>query len=151
MVFEYAGFKGSFDGMDPTVITEIAEYISKETNYIIPPMTPFIGKNFNTTKAGIHADGLMKDEEIYNIFDTSALLNRPPLVTISSTSGAAGIAYWLNNYYKFPKNKELSKTDPLVVFIKNWVDNEYANGRVTFISDDEVEKLVKQFNENNQN
>ena len=41
MVFEYASFKGSFDGMDPTVITEIADYISKETNYDIPPMTPF--------------------------------------------------------------------------------------------------------------
>ena len=40
--------------------------------YDIPPMTPFVGENFNVTKAGIHADGLMKDEEIYNIFDTKA-------------------------------------------------------------------------------
>ena len=30
-------------------------------------MTPFVGRNFNVTRAGIHADGLLKDEEIYNI------------------------------------------------------------------------------------
>ena len=65
MVFEYASLKGSLDGMDPTVITEIAEYFKNEMGYDIPPMTPFVGENFNVTKAGIHADGLMKDEEIY--------------------------------------------------------------------------------------
>lgn len=67
MVFEYASLRGSFDGMDPTVITEIADYFRNEIGYDIPEMTPFVGRNFNTTRAGIHADGLLKDEEIYNI------------------------------------------------------------------------------------
>lgn len=40
MVFEYASLRGGFDGMNPTVITEIAEYLEKETGYEIPPMTP---------------------------------------------------------------------------------------------------------------
>ena len=71
MVFEYASLRGSFDGMDPTVITEIADFFRKDVGYDIPPMTPFVGRNFNVTKAGIHADGLLKDEEIYNIFNTS--------------------------------------------------------------------------------
>ena len=71
MVFEYASLKGSLDGMDPTVVTEIGEYFKNEMGYDIPPMTPFVGENFNVTKAGIHADGLMKDEEIYNIFNTT--------------------------------------------------------------------------------
>ena len=145
MVFEYAAFKGTFDGMNPRIITEIADYISKETNYTIPPMTPFIGENFNTTKAGIHADGLIKDEEIYNIFDTKLMLNKPPLVTVSNTSGAAGIAYWLNNYYNLPESKRFSKSSELVLFIKKWVDNEFDNGRVTFISADEMKKLVAEF------
>ena len=85
MVFEYASLRGSFDGMDPTVITEIAEYFKENMGYVIPPMTPFVGRNFNVTRAGIHADGLLKDEEIYNIFNTKKLLNRPASVLISKT------------------------------------------------------------------
>ena len=44
MVMEYASLRGSLDGMDTTVITEIAEYFKKEMGYKIPPMTPFVGK-----------------------------------------------------------------------------------------------------------
>ena len=62
MVFEYASLRGSLDGMDPTAITEIARYFRDEMGYDIPPMTPFVGDSFNVTKAGIHADGLIKDE-----------------------------------------------------------------------------------------
>ncbi|NLK97574.1 MAG: 2-isopropylmalate synthase, partial [Epulopiscium sp.] len=46
MVIEYAQLRGTTDGMDTTVITEIAEYFEKEIGYKIPPMTPFVGKNF---------------------------------------------------------------------------------------------------------
>jgi len=67
---EYIQIRGSADGMNVAVISEIADYFKKEIGYEIPPMTPFVGDNFNATRAGIHADGLMKDEEIYNIFDT---------------------------------------------------------------------------------
>ena len=99
MVFEYASLRGSLDGMDPTAITEIARYFRDEMGYDIPPMTPFVGDSFNVTKAGIHADGLMKDEEIYNIFNTRKILGRAPGVAISNTSGLAGIAYWINDRY----------------------------------------------------
>ena len=75
--------------MGATGITEIGEYFKREIGYDIPPMTPFVGENFNVTKAGIHADGLMKDQEIYNIFDTEKILNRAPGVSVSKTSGAA--------------------------------------------------------------
>ena len=96
MVMEYASLRGTLDGMDTTAITEIANYFKNEIGYDIPPMTPFVGRNFNVTRAGIHADGLLKDEEIYNVFDTKKLLNRPASVQISKTSGLAGIAYWIN-------------------------------------------------------
>ena len=79
MVFEYAQLRGTLDGMDTTVITELAEYYEKELGYKHPAQTPFVGSNFNVTRAGIHADGLLKNEEIYNIFDTGKFLNRPPL------------------------------------------------------------------------
>ena len=143
MVFEYASLKGTLDGMDTRAITEIADYIVNETNYDLPPMTPFVGKSFNVTRAGIHADGLMKDEEIYNIFDTTALLGRPPLVAISATSGLAGIACWINNYYRLEGDKAVDKKHPCIAKMKEWIDKEYENGRVTVISDDELEALMK--------
>ena len=90
MVVEYASLKGTTNGMDTTVITELADYYQNELGYDIPPMTPFVGQSFNVTRAGIHADGLLKDEEIYNIFDTGKILNRPAIVSVSNVSGLAG-------------------------------------------------------------
>jgi isopropylmalate/homocitrate/citramalate synthase len=99
MVIEYASLRGTLDGMDPTAITELAHFFKRELGYDIPPMTPFVGENFNITRAGIHADGLMKDVEIYNIFNTGKILNRPAAVGISNSSGLAGLAYWMNVNY----------------------------------------------------
>ncbi len=145
MVFEYAQLKGTLDGMDTTVITELAEYYQKELDYEIPPRTPFVGKNFNVTRAGIHADGLLKNEEIYNIFDTEKFLNRPALVSVSNTSGLAGIAHWLNSYFKLKGDDQISKSHPMVVKIKEWVDNEFDNGRITVITDKELLKLIEEY------
>jgi len=145
MVFEYASLRGSMDGMDPTVITEIGEYFQKEMGYEIPPMTPFVGRSFNATRAGIHADGLMKDEEIYTIFDTKKLLNRPAVVEISKTSGAAGIAYWIDQNYGLKDDAKMKKQDPLVVRLKEWIDSQYENGRQTMISHKEMEEKIKEF------
>jgi len=142
MVFEYASLRGSMDGMDPTVITEIAEYFKHDIGYDIPTMTPFVGRSFNATRAGIHADGLLKDAEIYTIFDTKKLLNRPATVEISNTSGLAGIAYWINQHFGLSEAEEIAKTDPLVVALKAWVDSEYEQARQTVISHKElVEKI----------
>ncbi|MBQ6660040.1 MAG: 2-isopropylmalate synthase [Lachnospiraceae bacterium] len=138
MVFEYASLRGHLNGMNTQVITEIAEYIQRETNYEIPPMTPFVGANFNLTRAGIHADGMMKNPEIYNIFDTGALLNRPPKVSISNTSGVAGVAFWVNEHRKMKGEEPLPKTDPVIKSIYDWVMSEYDGGRITVISEDEL-------------
>ena len=138
MVFEYAQLRGTLDGMDTKVITELAEYYEKEIGYHIPPSTPFVGKNFNVTRAGIHADGMMKNEEIYNIFDTEKFLGRPALVAVSNTSGAAGIAYWINAWYKLPEERRVDKSSPLVTKMKEWVDKEYEDGRVTVLTDEEL-------------
>ncbi len=143
MVMEYVQLRGTSDGMNLRVITEIAEYFENELNYKIPPRTPFVGRSFNATRAGIHADGLLKDEEIYNIFDTEKILGRPPIVVISSHSGLAGIAAWLNSYFDLKGDDALDKKDERVVKIKEWIDNEYNNGRTTVIGDSEMELLAK--------
>ena len=142
MVFEYAQLRGDLNGMDTTVITELAEYYEKEIGYHIPDRTPFVGKNFNVTRAGIHADGLLKNEEIYNIFDTEKFLNRPVLCAVSNTSGLAGIAHWINTYYKLKGDKQVDKSSQLVHLIKEWVDDEYAGGRVTVLTDDELVAVI---------
>ena len=144
MVFEYASLRGSLDGMDPTVITEIADYFTHDIGYKIPVMTPFVGENFNVTRAGIHADGLLKDEEIYTIFDTNKLLNRPATVSVGKTSGLAGIAYWINQYYRLEDSCKVGKNDELVHALKTWVDEEYEQGRQTVLSNKELEEKIEE-------
>ena len=143
MVFEYAQLKGDLNGMDTKVITELAEYYEKEIGYQIPPRTPFVGKNFNVTRAGIHADGLLKNEEIYNIFDTEKFLNRPALCAVSNTSGLAGIAHWMNTYLKLKGDDQFSKNSELVQELKKWVDTQYDDGRVTVLTDNELLTQIK--------
>ena len=127
-----------------TVITEIADYFQHEMGYEIPPMTPFVGRNFNVTRAGIHADGLLKDEEIYTIFDTKKILNRPAAVQISKTSGLAGIAYWVNQHYTMADGTPVDKRDPLIVSMKTWIDQEYEDERQTAMTDKELHEMVEQ-------
>lgn len=142
MVFEYAQLKGTLDGMDTTVITELAEYFEKEIGEQQPPRTPFVGKNFNVTRAGVHADGLLKNEEIYNIFDTDKFLSRPAVVAVSNTSGLAGIAHWINTHFKLDKDKAVDKKNPVVKAVKEWVDRQYDTGRVTVITDEELLQAI---------
>ena len=145
MIMEYASLRGSMDGMDPTVITEIADYYKNEIGYRVPPMQPFVGRSFNVTRAGIHADGLMKDEKIYNIFDTGKLLNRRPSVMIGKSSGLAGIAYWINDNYDLPASKAVGKHDKLVEDLKTWIDKEYEGGRQTSLSVSELEAKIEEY------
>ena len=147
MVMEYAALRGSTDGMDTTVITEIAEYFERELDYTIPPMTPFVGSAFNLTRAGIHADGIMKDTEIYNIFDTEKILNRKAEVAISNTSGTAGIAYWINNHLGLTADAALTKQSPLVVKVKEEIDALYEDGRTTLMGNEELMGIVNRIKE----
>lgn len=142
MVFEYAQLKGTLDGMDTTVITEMVDYFESEIGYVLPSRTPFVGKNFNVTRAGVHADGLLKNEEIYNIFDTDKFLNRPALVAVSNTSGVAGITHWINSFYKLKGDAQVSKQDPVVLKVKEWVDTQYEEGRITVITDEELTSVI---------
>ncbi|MGM9652874.1 MAG: 2-isopropylmalate synthase [Eubacteriales bacterium] len=144
MVIEYASLRGTTDGMELPVITEIAEYFEHEIGYKIPPRTPFVGANFNVTRAGIHADGLMKDEEIYNIFNTGKLLNRPARVAIDVHSGLAGIALWLNNRLA-DRHADLwiEKQSPIVAAMKARVDQQYESGRTTSMGDEELLAILR--------
>ncbi|MEA5049176.1 MAG: 2-isopropylmalate synthase [Eubacteriales bacterium] len=138
MVMEYCQLRGTTDGMNLEVITQIAEYFEKEIGYEIPPQTPFVGHNFNSTRAGIHADGLLKDERIYSIFDTGKILNRPAEVMVDAHSGAAGIAYWLNTHM----GVDIDKKSPVISNIKERIDTLYEACRTTVMSNDELEAIA---------
>ena len=65
-------------------------------------------------------------------------MNRRALVSVSNTSGAAGMAFWINAYYKLPQGSQVDKNSELVSRLKEWVDKEYEEGRVTVLTDDEL-------------
>ena len=81
----------------------------------------------------------MKNEEIYNIFDTAALLKRPLAVNVTDRSGVAGVALWIRQH----TGQNLPKDHPAVEAIHAWVTQQYASGRTTAISDEEMAEQVK--------
>jgi citrate (Re)-synthase len=141
LAIEYASLTGSPNGMDLTAITDIANYIC-EIGTEIPSNYPFVGDRFNVTMAGIHADGVMKNEEIYNIFDTTKILNRPYGVNITNRSGIAGVGFWVNQELARRGLPTVEKRDPRVAKMFQWVEEQYAAGRVTSIS---PEEMMQQF------
>ena len=62
---------------------------------------------------------------------------------ISNTSGASGIAIWINAHLKLTGEAAIDKKDPLVTELKAWVDQQYAEGRVTAITDDELKAQLR--------
>ncbi|MFN0094181.1 MAG: 2-isopropylmalate synthase [Dehalococcoidia bacterium] len=140
LVFWLIGLTGEAHGIDTTVISEIADYY-REIGEPIDQRLPFVGDNFNVTRAGIHADGLIKDEEIYNPFDTTRLLNRPPGVAITDKSGAAGLLMWMQKH-RPAEAAGLDKRDARLTRILDRVLAEFDDGRVTSLADEEVHRLV---------
>ncbi|GCD08453.1 HMGL-related enzyme [Clostridium tagluense] len=143
MVIEYGQIKGTVKDMNLKLITEIGQYFEGEFKYSIPPRTPFVGSEFNVTRAGIHADGILKDEEIYNIFDTEKILGRPIVVSVNEHSGHAGIAAWVNTYFRLVEEDKIGKKDERINIIKEWVNKQYETGRNTVMKNEELESIVK--------
>jgi isopropylmalate/homocitrate/citramalate synthase len=139
---EYIALKGDMCGIDTTVITELAEYM-QSIGFPIPENYPFVGKYFNTTRAGIHAGGLRQNERIYNVMDTGKLLNRPPRVAITDKSGADGIAHWVNEFFGLKDEERISKIK--IHKLARWVMDQYdVEGRLTAISDQELEAKTEE-------
>ena len=141
-VFEYIALKGDLCGIQPEVITELARYM-RSIGFPIPDNYPFVGKHFNTTRAGIHAGGLRQDERIYNVFDTARLLGRPPRVALTDKTGSDGVALWVNEFFGLQGDDRLSVMK--VHKVARWVRDQYEEeGRMTAISDEELEAKVKE-------
>jgi isopropylmalate/homocitrate/citramalate synthase len=141
-LIEYISLKGDLSGIRTEIITEMAEYM-RSIGLPIPDNYPLVGKHFNTTRAGIHAGGLRQDERIYNIFDTAALLGRPPRVALTDKSGADGVAHWVNEFFKLKGDDRISKIK--IHKLARWVLDQYEKeGRMTAISDEELETKTEE-------
>jgi isopropylmalate/homocitrate/citramalate synthase len=145
MLIDYISLTGNDAGIDTTAITEMAEYFRREMGFPIPANYPFVGSEFNSTSAGIHADGMMKNEEIYNIFDTTKILRRPMGVIITDKSGIAGIAHWVNSHLHLDADKKIDKRHPGLAKMHKWVMEQYEEGRTTSISHDELLEKAKKY------
>ena len=145
VLIERMALRGTDDGIDTKAITEMARYFERELDVHIPKNYPLVGENFNATSAGIHADGLLKNEEIYNIFDTGKILGRPVAVIISDKSGTAGIAHWINAHRELDGEQRIDKRHPGVVRIYKQVMREYEQGRVTSMSNEEMNILARKY------
>jgi isopropylmalate/homocitrate/citramalate synthase len=140
LVFWLISLTGDTHDMDTRALTDIADYY-RRIGEPVDVRLPFVGENFNVTRAGIHADGLIKDEEIYNPFDTGRLLGRPPKVAITDKSGAAGVLMWMRD--QRPLLAEgLTKHDARIRRLVSELVAEFSAGRVTSLGDDEVGRLV---------
>jgi citrate (Re)-synthase len=144
LAVEYASLTGSVNGMDLTAITDIADYV-REMGVPVPANFPFVGERFNVTMAGIHADGVIKNEEIYNIFDTAKILNRPLDVNITDRSGIAGVGFWVNREMQKRGKPTLDKRDPRIAKMFDWVEEQYQDGRITAISPEEMSGQFKKY------
>jgi len=142
LVVEHAMLWGETEGVDYSVISEIADYYRTEIGYEIPPIYPLVGRDFNVTRAGIHADGLLKNEEIYNPFDTERVLGSAPSVALTDKSGVAGVIHWVQDHYHLPE--PLAKDDPRIRQIFAWIEAEYEDGRVAALSDEELHAQVRE-------
>ena len=141
-VIEYISLKEDLCGINLAMITEIAAYM-KSIGMPIPDNYPFVGKHFNTTRAGIHAGGLRQDERIYNIFDTEKLLGRPPRVAITDKSGVDGVALWVNEYFGLKGDERINKIK--VHKVARWVMDQYeVDKRMSSITDEELEAKVRE-------
>ncbi len=139
MAVHYAGIKG-VNNINLKALSKLPELFEKMGLKIIEHY-PLVGRNAFRTKAGIHADGLLKNPEVYLPFDPMKVLGLPYSVAITPYSGRSAVVIWLRNYLGY---NHISKDDPRVVAVYNEiVDLFNKTGRVEPLSDSEMLEIVK--------
>ncbi|MBN2285518.1 MAG: 2-isopropylmalate synthase [Tissierellales bacterium] len=142
MLVEYHQLKKPENKINFHQLNEIVAFFKNEFGYEIHSKTPFVGKEFNSTRAGIHADGLMKNEDVYNSFDSREIFNKKIRIEINEYSGTAGISGWINLSFNLKDDEKILKKDKRVIAIKDLIDEAYHSGRTFSYSDDEMMTLV---------
>ncbi|NUQ04231.1 MAG: pyruvate carboxyltransferase [Anaerolineae bacterium] len=103
-------------------------------NESIPPKYPLYGRDAHRTRAGVHADGLNKFWWMYAPFDVPRLLGRPLEVSLTKDSGVAGLIFIIRQR----TGLALTKDDPAVQAVHEWMLAEFDGGRITSIEWEEI-------------
>ncbi|ADN49611.1 homocitrate synthase/isopropylmalate synthase family protein [Vulcanisaeta distributa] len=136
LVIWYARIKGSFDGMNPRVISKIVEEF-RSLNYQVPRYQPLVGENAFTTAAGIHVDAQLRNPMTYLSMDPS-IIGREARILIGPYSGRSSIAYWL-------RRRGVEPTPELINAVYERVMRIYDDGlRREPLSDDELNKILSE-------
>jgi len=138
-VIMYRALKGA-NSTNTLAITEIGDYF-RSMGVMIPTNYPLVGDDSTRTRAGIHGGGLAMDERIYQIFDTTKLLGKPPSISITDKSGLEGIGYWVQCFLAqdVAERTEVAVKKTRLVEVAKWVDYQYDElGRTTAISENEM-------------
>ncbi|RLF17095.1 MAG: 2-isopropylmalate synthase [Thermoprotei archaeon] len=133
------------DDLDLKVITDIAKYYREKIGYRIAEEAPIVGNKVFSTAAGIHADGLLKNPEVYLPFDPERVLGRRPGIFINDRSGRAGIALWINFYFGLRGKNQISKDHPAVDRLYRAIMESYEKGRTSIYTDEELLDLMKKY------
>jgi len=59
-------------------------------------------------------------------------------VIITDKSGVAGISYWINTHLRQTGGRTVDKHHPGIARIHRWVSEQYEQGRITAISNEEI-------------
>ena len=130
--------------MNTKVITEIAEYISKETGYEIPPMTPFVGENFKPDKSRHPMPmACSKNHEIYNISTLTHCLTARQRFQSTAHPASQVSATGSTSTARRRGLEPVDKKSPLVRRVYDWVQEQYDEGRITIISDAELTRQTE--------
>jgi 2-isopropylmalate synthase len=60
-------------GVDTTRIAAVSRLVAQRSGYVVQPNKAIVGANAFAHEAGIHQDGMLKDERTYQIVDPSAV------------------------------------------------------------------------------
>jgi isopropylmalate/homocitrate/citramalate synthase len=104
----------------------------------LPAKYPLYGKDAHRTRAGIHADGLNKFWWMYAPFNVPDLLGRPLEVSLTKESGLAGLVFVIRQRL----GVTLSKDDPALLKVHQWMTEQFDNGRMTSVEWEELEPIV---------
>lgn len=141
MAVHYAGLRGQ-NNINLKALPNIVE-LFESMGHKLTEHYPIVGRNAFRTKAGVHADGLLKNPEVYLPFDPMKVLGVPYSLSITPYSGRAAVLLWLRNYLGL---NHLSKDDPRVASIYNDIV-EFFNetGRTEPLTDSEMLEIVSRY------
>jgi hypothetical protein len=137
---------------DPSKLGYGEDFLSQEQYTFQDSIATRIVK-YLLTRHGLYSIGEIVIEannfkdELTDIIVTETKRFRDDLtnITITQNSGNAGIAYWLNSFLGLDDSESISENHPAVGKIKEWVDEQYANGRIMPIADEEILILGKRY------